>query len=715
MFEDAELPASDKDTFLKRRAIERSERETSRHLAENATTIQKVARGFLARRRFRRKRLQSIERFISEHPDWSNIDSNVIFMALRGVTFSYSSVFDDCLEKICRLLSKNILNLQGNEKSWYISLCLHPKFAKLFLKQSRSLMSCIAQMMTNGISNSRQSARVSAALSLLAVLSDGNNWLLWGLKKFEKVKPAVVAMIDRNLTHVRVEILVSIRKLLVLWQTRASGLFSNSTLKAVTIIIERCAKDKTLYLEKILTVPGLVLSITKKSPESISHFVDIGLPDPTTNFSHHSGTSVLSIYANSLYILSLGNNDTIDQSTLVVFIRMLEHIQENTDHSKASNMSWHPILGYCVDSNETQPDSEQLALIKDQLACMWKKNLVAMFFFDVLNMKRLEHGMTFKEPSRKRAYRFTKILYFFIRSFKINPDESADIMAQRTKEKISKTSFGKTSVGSFIQRAIGGIPSSMKQVGGRQLNYPEVVSTTKACYLYTLCMSVFVEKIKLDILTGLFGVETFLKRLWVFICEMGPSGGLDVFEKIAEEDTPELRQANAPYLAVLSLFCQCSALLLSIADEDEFFEKQHPFSLEESKTISLFLKNFLFKLVWKGVVGGNEKSHFTAIHRHGLDLLALFYDKDTRRSFTDKGHWLIKLVKPATIMGEFDKGKPRARLILEQMPFLIPFDNRVSCFRKLIQVDQKVGSIKFRNILNWDNFYKASKVVYRSH
>ena len=54
---------------------------------------------------------------------------------------------------------------------------------------------------------------------------------------------------------------------------------------------------------------------------------------------------------------------------------------------------------------------------------------------------------------------------------------SADIMAQRTKEKISKTSFGKTSVGSFIQRAIGGIPTSMKQVGGRQLNYPEVVMT----------------------------------------------------------------------------------------------------------------------------------------------------------------------------------------------------------------------------------------------
>ena len=39
-------------------------------------------------------------------------------------------------------------------------------------------------------------------------------------------------------------------------------------------------------------------------------------------------------------------------------------------------------------------------------------------------------------------------------------------------------------------------------------------------------------------------------------------------------------QANEPYLAVLSLFCQCSSLLLSIADDDEFFEREHPFTIE---------------------------------------------------------------------------------------------------------------------------------------
>jgi ubiquitin-protein ligase E3 B len=102
-------------------------------------------------------------------------------------------------------------------------------------------------------------------------------------------------------------------------------------------------------------------------------------------------------------------------------------------------------------------------------------------------------------------------------------------------------------------------------------------------------MSTFVEKIKFDILTGLFCVESFLKRLWIFICELGPSGGLYLFETIIDETNETLKEANEPYLAVLSLFCQCSSLLLSIADDEEFFTEQHPFTLEESKTISVGL------------------------------------------------------------------------------------------------------------------------------
>ena len=37
-------------------------------------------------------------------------------------------------------------------------------------------------------------------------------------------------------------------------------------------------------------------------------------------------------------------------------IDLLRNIQSNTGHTKASNMSWHPILGYCVSSPGTVRD-----------------------------------------------------------------------------------------------------------------------------------------------------------------------------------------------------------------------------------------------------------------------------------------------------------------------------------------------------------------------
>ena len=127
-----------------------------------------------------------------------------------------------------------------------------------------------------------------------------------------------------------------------------------------------------------------------------------------------------------------------------------------------------------------------------------------------------------------------------------------------------------------------------------------------------------------------------------------------------------------------------------MSNSDPWF--QHPFTLEESATISAFLKNFLFKLVWKGAVEGTRRSLLWRTYRHGHELLVLFYDRDSRRSFTPAGHWLIKTVKPSVVVAEYEKGKPRGKLIMEQLPFLIPFELRVTCFRKCVEFDKQVNS-----------------------
>jgi ubiquitin-protein ligase E3 B len=193
---------------------------------------------------------------------------------------------------------------------------------------------------------------------------------------------------------------------------------------------------------------------------------------------------------------------------------------------------------------------------------------------------------------------------------------------------------------------------------------------------------------------GLFCIDGFLRKLWCFICELGPSGGLYLFEKILDITDNDIQNANEPFLAVLSLFCQCSSLLLSIADDEEFFTEQHPFTIEESKTIAIFLKNYIFKMIWTCIDWSKtdplrSNGFLSSTHRHAHELIVLFYDRDSRREFVGGENWLVKQIKPAAIILEYDRQKPRARVIMEQLPFIIPFQLRVQAFRKFIETERE--------------------------
>ena len=72
-----------------------------------------------------------------------------------------------------------------------------------------------------------------------------------------------------------------------------------------------------------------------------------------------SAIPTLSVLGNILQMLHLfiQSSDEKHFPRQVSFvIDLLRNIQSNTGHTKASNMSWHPILGYCVSSPGTVRD-----------------------------------------------------------------------------------------------------------------------------------------------------------------------------------------------------------------------------------------------------------------------------------------------------------------------------------------------------------------------
>jgi hypothetical protein len=71
----------------------------------------------------------------------------------------------------------------------------------------------------------------------------------------------------------------------------------------------------------------------------------------------------------------------------------------------------------------------------------------------------------------------------------------ADQMASKAKERFEKLSIRQTKIGSFIQRALGGISTSIRQTGGRNLEYPEVATISQSCLLYTLGLGFYLFNI----------------------------------------------------------------------------------------------------------------------------------------------------------------------------------------------------------------------------
>ncbi|RLV99887.1 hypothetical protein DV515_00009385 [Chloebia gouldiae] len=185
-------------------------------------------------------------------------------------------------------------------------------------------------------------------------------------------------------------------------------------------------------------------------------------------------------------------------------------------------------------------------------------------------------------------------------------------------------------------------------------------------------------------------LDDLLPKLWAFICELGPQGGLKLFLECLNNDTEESKRL----LAMLMLFCDCSRHLITILDDIEVYEEQISFKLEELVTISSFLNSFVFKMIWDGIVENARGETLELFHSvHGW--LMVLYERDCRRRFAPEDHWLRKDLKPSVLFQELDKDKKRAQLLLQYIPHVIPHKNRVLLFRNMVTKEkEKLGLVE---------------------
>ncbi|KAI9264431.1 hypothetical protein BY458DRAFT_556842 [Sporodiniella umbellata] len=171
--------------------------------------------------------------------------------------------------------------------------------------------------------------------------------------------------------------------------------------------------------------------------------------------------------------------------------------------------------------------------------------------------------------------------------------------------------------------------------------------------------------------------------------------------------------------SILYLLCEMNARILLTITDTEFFStesKHYPFSQAEIIQLSLQLKNISFVMFWRAANMslshkiGNSGIQLSQLRSTVTHLLQQIHERDSRRSFCSADHWLIPNLNTdnfssAAVAEEFNletdlqenihlsKGRlalisPRLGL-LNNIPFVVPFEQRVEIFRQFIQNDRQ--------------------------
>eukprot|EP00871_Galdieria_phlegrea_P002171 jgi/Galph1/2955/GphlegSOOS_G1625.1 len=221
--------------------------------------------------------------------------------------------------------------------------------------------------------------------------------------------------------------------------------------------------------------------------------------------------------------------------------------------------------------------------------------------------------------------------------------------------------------------------------------------------------------------------EHILSRLWPFC-------GL-------EEDKELFSNNNYLYSlgersVLFTIFCRAFTRLVYFQDNEEFYQKQKPFSLEKVKEIASLVKQILFRALWSTSGTLNPAPNPTHIF-DGVDgaleatarLLAVLHSRDSKQRFTKDGFWeagngiffsdsfIIDAAKSFLESEHFSEDRSwfeqmdegfipsrtsaikrnvntiqlsnAARNILRLAPFMIPFESRLKIFHYWIERERE--------------------------
>uniref|UniRef100_A0A8C9R4H1 Ubiquitin-protein ligase E3B n=1 Tax=Scleropages formosus TaxID=113540 RepID=A0A8C9R4H1_SCLFO len=622
-----------KSQFLDKARQAREERKGQKERERAATQIQALIRRFLCRCRLQRQIRKEVDDFF-EACDAGTSKRNAlsIFKIARKLLFIFGKEDKLRFEKLCRLILGS-MDVDNEPKPDIL----------------------------------QDSKLVTLYLTMLVTFTDTSTWkIVKG--KGESLRPALTRICENIMGHLNQKGFYTILQVILLTNglARSKPSLSKGTLSAIFTLSLRPVvaahfSDNLLrsFLIHIMSVPAVVFHFSTLTPEVRHETHDLFRKFVIFLSREEQCADICVCLEGSHTLCLLGNlihlgflNEKVLEEEASHFVKdltdMLSYCQRYVSQKKSNLTHWHPVLGWFSQTVDYGLN-ESMPLVTRQLQYLWGVPVIRTLFCDVLS-KKLES----QEPTPPSA----------------QPTTSQNNLPVKN---LFKRAFQKSA----------SVRNILKPVGGKRVDSAEVQKVCSVCVLYQTALTTL-NQIRLQILTGLTYLDDLLPKLWAFICELGPQGGLKLFLECLNNDTDESKQL----LAMLMLFCDCSRHLITILDDIELYEEQISFKTEELITISSFLNTFVYKMIWDGILENAKGEKLDLFHSvHGW--LMVLYERDCRRRFSPDDHWLRKDLKPSLLFQELEKGKRRAQLLLQYIPHVIPHKNRVLLFRNIVTKEKE--------------------------
>uniref|UniRef100_A0A8C4ICG3 HECT-type E3 ubiquitin transferase n=1 Tax=Dicentrarchus labrax TaxID=13489 RepID=A0A8C4ICG3_DICLA len=615
------VPQSSKSEFLDKARQAREERRGQKDKEKAATHIQALVRRFLCRCRLQKQiRKEVDDYFQASETGTSKRNALSIFKIARKLLFVYRQEDKMRFEKLCRAILAS-MEVENEPKVWYVSLALSKDLTIPWLKQIKDVLWTCCQRLKNLKPDILQDNKlVTLYLTMLVTFTDTSTWRIVR-GKGEALRPALTRICENIMGHLNQKGFYSMLQILL-----TNGL----------------ARSKPSLSKGTLTFQPLYTTSMSLLPSREEQCLDICVC--------LEGSHTLCLLGNLIHLGFL--NEKVLEEEANHFVKdltdMLSYCQRYVSQKKSNLTHWHPVLGWFSQTVDYGLN-ESMPLVTRQLQYLWGVSVIRTLFSDVLSKKLESQEPTPPPPQPSTSQNNLPVKNLFKRAFQ----KSASVR------------------------------NILKPVGGKRVDSAEVQKVCSICVLYQTALSTLTQ-IRLQILTGLTHLDDLLPKLWAFICELGPQGGLKLFMECLNNDTEESKQL----LAMLMLFCDCSRHLITILDDIEVYEEQTSFKIEELHTISSFLNTFVYKMIWDGILENAKGEKLELFHSvHGW--LMVLYERDCRRRFTPDDHWLRKDLKPSLLFQELEKGKKRAQLLLQYIPHVIPHKNRVLLFRNIVTKEKE--------------------------